>query len=214
MLLLILFLHLRVELHVTQFTRDGRFRLLIGVLTHYRKIERRRLIRSWLFKKDLLKFGSDIVRTVFVIAQPRSETAKTIVRRESEMFGDILVVEARRGREYESGKDIIRQSSTLLANSLSRMWAGPVSAWLTMTYGMSISLHLTLSILILSICSIQHLDHLAWARSLHPSIIWPRSRAGTAAQLRISHGYGFFPFARPRAMDKACGIRRLSSIER
>lgn len=65
-------------------------------ITHWGKIERRHLIRH-LYPYSLKNVSStieaDIVRTVFVIGQPQLETAREILRWESEMFGDILVLE-------------------------------------------------------------------------------------------------------------------------
>jgi len=66
----LLLLRFRVEHHVTQNIRDGQVRLLIGVVTHLEKIERRHLIRHlypYSFKNASSTIAADIIRTVFVI---------------------------------------------------------------------------------------------------------------------------------------------------
>jgi len=71
-------------------------RLLLGVMTLWDKIERRHLIRH-LYPLSLANassaVASDVVRTVFVVGQPASDTARAILEFESRVYGDILILE-------------------------------------------------------------------------------------------------------------------------
>ena len=77
-------------------TDPNQIRLLLGVITQWEKIERRHFIRH-LYPLSIKNRShvtvSDIVRTVFVIGEPKSEQAKAILEWESEMFGDILILD-------------------------------------------------------------------------------------------------------------------------
>jgi Galactosyltransferase len=97
--LLILFLRLRgdhSDSRVASSNSPGQIRLLLGVVTTWDKIERRHLIRHLypLSQKNLSgTTGSDVVRTIFVIGEPKSETASAILKWESEMYGDIMILD-------------------------------------------------------------------------------------------------------------------------
>lgn len=71
-------------------------RLLLGIVTLWDKIERRHLIRH-LYPLSLTNvssnIASDVVRPIFVVGQPQSETAKAILEWESKAFGDILILD-------------------------------------------------------------------------------------------------------------------------
>ena len=73
----------------------GKISLLLGVLMTWDKIERRHLIRT-LYPMSLRNssiLGSDTVRTIFVIGEPRSENAKAVLKWELEVYGDIMVLD-------------------------------------------------------------------------------------------------------------------------
>lgn len=73
----------------------GQIRLLLGVVTLWDKIERRHLLRQ-LYPLSLtssLNGSSDTVRTIFVIGEPKTETARAILKWESETFGDIMILD-------------------------------------------------------------------------------------------------------------------------
>lgn len=73
----------------------GQVRLLLGVVTLWDKIERRHLLRH-LYPLSLassVNGSSDTVRTIFVIGEPKSETARAVLKWESETFGDIMILD-------------------------------------------------------------------------------------------------------------------------
>jgi hypothetical protein len=86
--------HLSGEINVI--TPRQQVRLLLGVVTLWDKIERRHLIRHF-YPLSLSNvssvLASDVVRPIFVIGQPASETAKAILEWESKAYGDILILE-------------------------------------------------------------------------------------------------------------------------
>ena len=70
-------------------------RLLLGVVTLWDKIERRHLIRH-LYPLSLngsVYGASDVVRTIFVVGEPKTEAARAVLDWESQMYGDIMVLE-------------------------------------------------------------------------------------------------------------------------
>ena len=70
-------------------------RLLLGVVTLWDKIERRHLIRH-LYPLSLKIDGrgsSDVVRTIFVVGEPKTEAARAVLDWESRMYGDIMILE-------------------------------------------------------------------------------------------------------------------------
>ena len=74
----------------------SQIRLFIGVLTQWEKIERRHFLRHLYplsLKGRSATTASDIVRIVFVFGEPASDTARSILEWESEMFGDILILD-------------------------------------------------------------------------------------------------------------------------
>jgi hypothetical protein len=73
----------------------GQVRLLLGVVTLWDKIERRHLLRHLypLSLANAANSSSDIVRTIFVIGEPKSETARAVLKWESEMYGDIMILD-------------------------------------------------------------------------------------------------------------------------
>jgi len=98
-LLLIIVLRLRAQTSTTSSADTPQVRLLIGVVTTWDKIERRHLIRQ-LYPLSLKNtsgvdpvIGNDVVRTVFVIGDTPDETAKRILEWESEVYGDVMILE-------------------------------------------------------------------------------------------------------------------------
>lgn len=96
-ILLITFLRFRTggkEIGVS--TNPEQVRLLLGVVTVWDKIERRQLIRQ-LYQLSLRnvssKIADDVVRTIFVVGKPTSDTARAILEWESEVYGDILILD-------------------------------------------------------------------------------------------------------------------------
>jgi hypothetical protein len=76
--------------------KPEQIRLLIGIITEWDKIERRHLIRH-LYPLSLQNqteslLSPDVVRTVFVVCEPNSETAKAVLQWESEVFGDLMIL--------------------------------------------------------------------------------------------------------------------------
>ena len=94
-ILLIIFL-CRYQSSGSALQKHEQIRLLIGVITEWDKIERRHLIRH-LYPLSLQNYTDslrcpDVVRTVFVVGEPDSETAKAVLQWESEMFGDLMIL--------------------------------------------------------------------------------------------------------------------------
>ena len=76
--------------------KSRQIRLLIGIVTPWDTIERRHLIRH-LYPLSLQNQSEscpfpDVVRTVFVICEPKSETAKSVLQWESDVFGDLMIL--------------------------------------------------------------------------------------------------------------------------
>jgi hypothetical protein len=98
-ILLIAFLHLRGGQSSSPHQRDSnvastQLRLLLGVVTLWDKIERRNLIRQ-MYPLSLTNSPTpdDVVRTIFVIGEPKSDTARAVLEWESKTFGDILILD-------------------------------------------------------------------------------------------------------------------------
>lgn len=70
-------------------------RLLLGVVTLWDKIERRHLIRHLypLSLKGSVYCANDVVRTIFVVGEPETEAARAVLNWESQMYGDIMILE-------------------------------------------------------------------------------------------------------------------------
>jgi hypothetical protein len=70
-------------------------RLFIGIVTEWDKIERRHLMRHLYplsLQNQTESLCTDVVRTVFVICEPNSETAKSVLQWESDVFGDLMIL--------------------------------------------------------------------------------------------------------------------------
>jgi hypothetical protein len=95
--LLICYLHFRHKPSggFSAATGATQVRLLLGVVTLWDKIERRHLIRH-LYPLSLKIDGrgsSDVVRTIFVVGEPKTEAARAVLDWESRMYGDIMILE-------------------------------------------------------------------------------------------------------------------------
>jgi hypothetical protein len=98
-ILLIVYLRFRhgpsVGVSAVTDTGAAQIRLLLGVVTLWDKIERRHLIRH-LYPLSLKSAGvdsSDLVRTIFVVGDPKTEAARAVLDWESQMYGDIMILE-------------------------------------------------------------------------------------------------------------------------
>jgi hypothetical protein len=74
---------------------NAQARLLLGVVTLWDKIERRHLIRHLypLSLKGSVYGANDVVRTIFVVGEPETEAARAVLDWESQMYGDIMILE-------------------------------------------------------------------------------------------------------------------------